>query len=211
MGIGEKLLRVMEACQRSSKDGYNSFHKYKYTKAETLFAKVNEELTKAGLYVAGTNAVVVDSSVVTNANGKGEKYAVVRATIKIGDVDGQETVEFVGLGSGQDAADKAIMKANTAAFKYAYLGGLCIAMTDDPEEDTDTTAYYEPKKSQPAKSDGNGSKVVGRCEICEADVTERNMYYANKNYKGHKLCYNCQQDIKNGKTTLPADEEGNPF
>lgn len=215
MGIGEKLLRVMEACQRSSKDGYNSFHRYKYTKAETLFAKVNEELTKAGLYITGTNAEVLESNVVTNANGKGEKYAVVRATIKIGDVDGQETVEFVGLGSGQDAGDKAIMKANTAAFKYAYLGGLCIAMTDDPEEDTDTAAYYEPKKAQPAKSSGNGNEVVGKCELCGEPVLEKNMVYARKYHGGHKLCYNCQQNIKNGKAKLPdaepVDEDSNPF
>lgn len=211
MGIGEKLLAVMDACRYIPKDGYNKFQQYAYTTAAGLFAKVNQEFVEQRLYIAKFETTTLESRDVTTQKGNVEKYVAVHVEITIRDLDGDGEVIFSADGGGQDAGDKALMKAQTAAKKYAYMGGLNIAMADDPEEDTNTTAYYEPKKSQPAKSDGNGSKVVGRCEICEADVTERNMYYANKNYKGHKLCYNCQQDIKNGKITLPADEEGDPF
>lgn len=202
MGIGHKLIQVMEACQYASKDKRNDFHKYNYTSAESLFAKVNEELTKAGLYIRGTKAELVESNVATNVKGGSEKYAVVKATITIGDIDSDETVEFVGLGSGQDAGDKAVMKGNTAAFKYAWLGGLCIAMADDPEKDNNTFAYSTLK--QEAKSNGNGdNKVVGNCEDCGSPVLEKNMVYARKFHNGRMLCYKCQQRLKNNPESDP--------
>lgn len=206
MGIGQKLLAVMEACQYVSKDKRNDFHRYNYTSAESLFAKVNAELTKAGLYIAGTNSELLESNTVANVKGGTEKYAVVRATIKIGDTESDDKVELVGLGSGQDAGDKAIMKANTAAFKYTLLGGLCIAMGDDPETDSNTFAYSEPRnQTPPAKSNGNDdNKVVGDCEICGKPVLEKNMVYARKYHGGRMLCYKCQQDLKTGKNNEQA-------
>lgn len=141
MSLGSKLVNVARQCRYMTKDGYNSFQKYKYTTAAGLFAKVNEAFTAQGLYVS-TNAQLADIREVQTAKGNTEKHAVVKVTIKIKDsADSAEVVTFEGLGSGQDAGDKAIMKATTAALKYAYIGGLNIAMSDDPEEDTNTTAY----------------------------------------------------------------------
>lgn len=84
-------------------------------------------------------------------------------TITIRDADdSQGEVTFEGLGSGQDAGDKAVMKANTAALKYAYIGGLNIAMSDDPEQDLSGKA-----------------------------ITSKVVEYSQKKF-GKKLCYNCQ-------------------
>ena len=58
--------------------------------------------------------------------------------ISIIDSESGETVDLYGIGSGQDAGDKAVMKAQTAAIKYAYMMSLCIATGDDPEADTNT-------------------------------------------------------------------------
>lgn len=217
MSIGEKLLAVMDACRYMPKDGYNEFQKYHYTTAAGLFAKVNEALTANRLYIAKVETTMLENRDVTTQAGKVEKYELVKFEITIGDVDSEEKVTFSAIGGGQDAGDKASMKAQSAAKKYAYMGGFCIAMADDPEEDTNTTAYPEPpkKNSTPAKTNGDGNEVVGKCEICGGNVTAKNMYYANKNYDGHKLCYGCQQDIKNGKKKLPetppvADDDA-PF
>lgn len=204
MGIGQKLLAVMEACQYVSKDKRNDFHRYNYTSAESLFAKVNAELTKAGLYIAGTNSELLESNTVANVKGGTEKYAVVRATIKIGDTESDDKVEFVGLGSGQDAGDKAVMKANTAAFKYTLLGGLCIAMGDDPETDSNTFAYSEPRnQTPPAKSNGD------KCADCGKSVQPKVADYSQNKF-GRCLCYDCQQKLKGGKNNAPDDGKA-PF
>ena len=46
-----------------------------------------------------------------------------------------EQMTAEGLGAGTDSADKAVMKAATAAEKYAYIGALCLAMGEDAESD----------------------------------------------------------------------------
>ena len=118
-----------------------------------------------------------------------------KVTITIKDSEDPEgVVIFEGIGSGQDAGDKALMKANTAALKYAYIGGLCIAMSDDPESDTGNT--YQP--TPPPKSNGD---IVGKCEKCGKGVTAKVADFSKKKF-GKRLCYNCQPK---------ADTNANPF
>lgn len=204
--IGEKLIRVMEACRFMTQDKVNTFHGYKYTSAAGAFAKINEEFVKVGLFTQ-SRIELVESRDVTSAKGNVERYAIVKVTIQVMEVETGEHVEFEGLGSGQDAGDKAVMKASTAATKYAYLSGLCLAMTDDPETDSNTTAYESPTyappsppiQSTPAQSTA-GNPIVGKCEICGDPVTAKNMLFANRQFQGRKLCYNCQQNLKSSST-----------
>ena len=58
---------------------------------------------------------------VVNAKGNQEHLATVMVSIKLVDTESGESVIISGLGNGQDSGDKAVMKANTAAIKYAYL------------------------------------------------------------------------------------------
>lgn len=196
MSLGTKLTAVSSACRYMPKDGYNSFQKYKYTTAAGVLAKVNEALTDQGLYTS-TKMELVDLREVQTSKGNAEKHAVVKVTITIRDSSNpEETVIFEGLGSGQDAGDKAIMKANTAAIKYAYIGGLNIAMSDDPEEDSNTDAYQNyapPAKPTPTKpSNGNNNDIVGKCEKCGKAVSGKVAEYSQKKF-GKRLCYECQK------------------
>lgn len=187
MSLGAKMAEVSRQCRYMPKDGYNSFHKYAYTTAAGMFAKVNEALTEQNLYTS-TRFELLDSREVQTGKGNTEKYAVVKVTITIRDADdSQGEVTFEGLGSGQDAGDKAVMKANTAALKYAYIGGLNIAMSDDPEQDSKTEAYqnYAPAKTA-TKSD-----IAGKCDKCGKAITAKVAEYSQKKF-GKKLCYNCQ-------------------
>lgn len=198
MAIGTKLTAVMEACRYMPKDAENSFQHYRYTTAAGMFAKINEALTSQCLFTA-TELSLVDFRDVTNAKGNAEKHAVVSAKVTITDSETGETVTFTGLGSGQDASDKSIMKANTAALKYAYIGGLCIAMSDDPESDSGNT--YQPPtppapKNQPnGNSNGGNADIVGKCEKCGKAVTAKVAEYSQKQF-GKRLCYNCQNELK---------------
>lgn len=204
MAIGTKLTAVMEACRYMPKDAENSFQHYRYTTAAGMFAKINEALTSQCLFTA-TELSLVDFRDVTNAKGNAEKHAVVSAKVTITDSETGETVTFTGLGSGQDASDKSIMKANTAALKYAYIGGLCIAMSDDPESDSGNT--YQPPTPPAQKNQTNGvsTGIVGKCERCGKAVTAKIADYSQKNF-GKRLCYSCQ-NAQNAQ----ADKNNNPF
>ena len=135
--IAKKLVAVMNECSHVAKNGINSFHNYKYATAEDVLQKVNESLTKNKLasIVCPTLESMVD---VTNLKGNTEHLATVSVQVHIIDSDSGESVDLFGIGSGQDAGDKAVMKAQTAAIKYAFMRSLCIATGDDPEADYHT-------------------------------------------------------------------------
>ena len=142
MGIGQKLLAVMETCRYMPKDGHNSYQNYDYTTAAGLNAKVNAALGEQGLYTQ-SKVTLLNSRDVTTAKGNQEKYVEVQIEITITDSEDEGSVTFSAIGSGQDAGDKATAKAQSMAMKYAYITGLCIAMADDPEEDSNTKAYLQ--------------------------------------------------------------------
>ena len=60
---------------------------------------------------------------------------VVKMTLTFVDAASGEQMTAEGLGAGTDSTDKAVMKAATAAEKYAYIGALCLAMGEDAESD----------------------------------------------------------------------------
>ncbi len=118
--IAKKLVAVMNECSHVTKNGVNTFHNYKYATAEDVLHKVNEALTKNKL------ATVVQPNIasfgdVTNLKGNTEHLATVIVKVSIIDSESGESVDLYGIGSGQDAGDKAVMKAQTAAIKYAYM------------------------------------------------------------------------------------------
>ena len=195
MSIGTKLVAVMEACRYMPQDGFNSFQKYKYTTAAGMFARINEVMTEQGLFTQ-VESTLVDLRDATTSKGNAEKHAVVKVKITVTDSETGENVIFEGLGSGQDAGDKAVMKGNTAALKYAYIGGLCIAMSDDPESDTNTT--YQPPRKVESKPNGNGSAIVDKCADCGKGIIQKVADYSAKKF-GKPLCMECQK--KNSEVT----------
>lgn len=199
MSIGEKMIEVMQACRYMYKDAENPNAGYKYVSAATMFAKINEELTKRGLYTQAE--LRLESLIeVTTSSGEREKLATVSARVTITGVETGANVQFLGLGSGQDAGDKATMKANTAALKYAYIGGLCIAMSDDPEADTDTTAYAKPTAKTPNPAGMNN--VAGKCNRCGTPIDQRTIDYSTKFFGGMRLCRDCQDKARAASRTI---------
>lgn len=194
--IAKKLVAVMNDCSYVSKNGVNSFHHYKYATAEDVLQKVNESLTKNKL------ATVVQPSIasfsdVTNLKGNTEHLATVIVKISIIDSESGETVDLFGIGSGQDAGDKAVMKAQTAAIKYAYMMSLCIATGDDPEADSKTDeaavgkATVQKQVLKQKGSQGN-QEIKLICDCCGANISEKVMQYSMKNF-GRALCMDCQK------------------
>lgn len=197
--IAKKLVNVMIECGHIAKNGLNSYHQYKYATAEDVLLKVNTALTKNKIasVVIPEIASMVD---VTNLKGNTEHLVTVNVQIKLIDSESGEYVDLFGIGSGQDAGDKAVMKAQTAAIKYAYMMSLCIATGDDPEADT---------KTDENSSIGNkGSKVVNNvkkistirksitvCANCGEEITSDRVVQFSMARYNKPLCMDCQKQM----------------
>jgi RNA polymerase-binding transcription factor DksA len=197
--IAKKLVNVMIECGHIAKNGLNSYHQYKYATAEDVLLKVNTALTKNKIasVVIPEIASMVD---VTNLKGNTEHLVTVNVQIKLIDSESGECVDLFGIGSGQDAGDKAVMKAQTAAIKYAYMMSLCIATGDDPEADT---------KTDENSSIGNkGSKAVNNvkkisaikksitvCANCGEEITSDRVVQFSMAKYNKPLCMDCQKQM----------------
>ena len=132
--IAAKLVNIMAECSHVVKAGTNDFHGYKYATAADVLEKVGAALVKHKV-VAVTNPELVRFEKTVNSKGKEENLATVKTTLHLVDPESGETIEASGWGSGQDIGDKAVMKAQTASLKYAWMLLLQISTGDDPEAD----------------------------------------------------------------------------
>ena len=190
--IAGKLVQVMAECSQVRKNGLNDFHHYKYATSADVLEKVNAALVKFKIASIVTPEVL-QSSEVQNSKGNIEQRVTVRITVTLLDADSGESVQLVGLGSGQDGGDKAVMKAQTAAIKYAFLMGLAISTNDDPEADSRTDEGMS-NTLGPAKSGGGGSaSKAARCTDCEIPITP-GVEKVSVNKFGRPLCMKCQKN-----------------
>ena len=116
--IAKKFVEVMKDCSHVAKNGTNDFHKYKYATATDVLEKVNASLTKHCIASVVTPNLL-SMQQVTTAKGNTEQLATVEAIVTLIDAESGESFTIKGLGSGQDAGDKSIAKAQTMALKYA--------------------------------------------------------------------------------------------
>lgn len=149
-GIAAKLAKAGEACRYIQKDKRNGAQNYSYVSDQAVASKAMSALAAEGIAVVHTEASVLQHAEVPMRNGGSARYVLVSVRIRLS--DGEAEVAFEGLGSGMDSGDKAVMKAMTAARKYALLVGLGIASGDDPEADerVDEAARAPAQEAKPA-------------------------------------------------------------
>lgn len=207
-GIAKKLVLIMGECSHVAKDGFNDFHKYSYASAAGVLETINAALVKHKVASVVTPAIL-NSFDVTNAKGNIEHQVTVGCNILLIDSESGESIDLYGIGTGQDAGDKAVMKAETAAIKYAYLLSMAISTGDDPEADTgvDERSYTEAQHTQPKSqyqrqtsrnatepspvhndNDDNGAI----CVSCGRELTPKVLQYSLARYK-RPLCMECQK------------------
>lgn len=202
--ISAKMVAVMKECAHVLKNGTNSFHGYKYATSADVLEKVNTALVKNGISSMAMPELLSCADV-TNSKGNKEHLATVKITIMLTDSTSGESVTLVGLGSGQDAGDKAVMKAQTAAIKYAYLLSLNISTGDDPEADVHTDQNYS-DEGQPALSQ-KATKTAYRapfpastqsfCADCGCSISDKVRRFSESRY-GRPLCMHCQKKATEG-------------
>jgi hypothetical protein len=193
--LAKKLIAVMQECRYVAKNGVNTFHKYKYATCADVLEMVNAAFVKHGI-ASITVPEVVDLHEVTTAKGSTEHIATVKITIKLVDADSGESLEISGMGSGQDSGDKAVMKAQTAAIKYAYLLSFAISTGDDPEADQRTdensSVLSAASTSRAFQQKSRAKGQVHACHECGEKLTERVATFSMQRY-GRPLCMECQK------------------
>ena len=196
--LAKKLSQVMQECSHIQKNGTNSYHGYRYATSADVLERVNESLVKHGI-ASAAHPELVSMENVTNARGVTEHLATVSMAIELTDVDTGDTCQIHGIGSGQDVGDKAVMKAETAAIKYAYLLSLAISTGDDPEADARTDEHMEVGEEQAvtrSRSRTTQPKTAGQythqCQDCGAAISDKVQSYSLKRF-GRPLCMDCQK------------------
>ena len=203
--LAKKFVAVMQECSHVVKTGTNDFHRYKYATATDVLEKVNASLTKHGIASVVIPALLSIQEV-TTSKGNTERLATVEVTVTLIDSESGESFALKGLGSGQDAGDKSVAKAQTMALKYCYMASLAIATGDDPEADskTDEAMNYAPKPSvtptpSPATKTSTtrtrtATKLV--CHDCGANISQKVADYSQAKF-GKFLCFDCQHSQQN--------------
>lgn len=152
------LSEVMGQVVYVQKLGENEGQRYTYARAADVIGRVNQGLAERGISVSSSSELLrYDSTETEGRNGPRLRIDAVvklRLTFQRGPVT--RTVE--GVGASMDNGDKAVMKANTAALKYALASGFLISWGDDPEADP---VSDEMAKDAPAKKGrGRGAKTA---------------------------------------------------
>ena len=145
--LAKKLAEVSREVAYVQKDSKNDFHKYNYASAEAVLRKVNEALSTRNISISS------GAELLTYEQG----MAIVRLTLRFVDGDTGEVQAVQGIGQGSDKGDKAVMKANTAAIKYAFANAFMISWGDDPEADSSTD---KPKRKKKNGSPESGFKTA---------------------------------------------------
>src|SRR5262252_246499 len=140
--LAGKLVKVMGAISHIPKRGHNDFFNYDYATEADVADAVRKALVAEGVLLIPSVVSVREREVLTRRN---QKEIVTTVTMRFTFIDGEHggSLTFRMSGAGQDGGDKGIMKAITAATKYAALKSLCLPTGDDPEAD-DTPAAPAP-------------------------------------------------------------------
>jgi len=193
--IAGKLVKIMEECSVIRKNGTNDFHKYKYATSADVLEKVNAALVKHKV-AAIVLPEIIESSDVTNNKGNTEHLVTVKVDITLIDNDSGESLAIAGIGSGQDIGDKAVMKAQTAAIKYAYMLSLAISTNDDPEADSRTDESTHAQKQSTANiANVPNTNNIPLCSDCGSKITAGIMNVSVSKYR-RPLCMRCQKKVQ---------------
>lgn len=159
MNVFEKLHAVMKEMPSVSKDGTNSFHKYKYVSEGAYVRALRPLLEKYNLMVV---PAVTQGPFSPPDNPELVHIMVNWTVVNIDDPSDKVTATIPA--SGSDKGDKAVYKAITGSKKYFINTLLMTESGDDPEADVETDKRAASKgkpaaKAAPAKTESKPSKT----------------------------------------------------
>ena len=141
--ILSKMVSISKSIGFMEFDGKNDHFKYRYVSAAAMLKRLNAELVERNVL-----CYACDEDIRENADGT---YTS-KIKLKFVCAETGEFVIAVGCGSGKDKGDKGVMKASTAAIKYAFAHAFTLGWgAEDPEDSkTDASKLPDPKKVKSA-------------------------------------------------------------
>jgi len=158
--LAAKLVAVMAAVATVPKRGHNTFHNYDYATEADVAEAVRRAMVEAKVVMIPSLVEIREREVQTRQN-RVETVTTVIMDYLVIDAETGASLRFRMPGSGQDAAEKGLMKAVTAATKYAQLKAFQLSTGDDPEADGEGGERID---REPGADDGEGQGGWGRDE-----------------------------------------------
>ena len=143
----QKIAKVMGKVERVPKNGYNSFHKYKYVQESDLVDHVRKFMVEDGL-------VLFNNVREYEVNGE---IAIATIEFTLCCTDTGESVTSTVVAEGQDKGDKKFYKAMAGATKYYLMKTFLIPTGDDPEADIQTDQQAYGNQQQPFNNNNQSS------------------------------------------------------
>jgi hypothetical protein len=191
----EKLIWIMSQVERIPKNGYNSFHKYKYALESDVKDACRTFMAEVGVLMTFS---------VKDTEQRRDDIVRVFSEVTFHDADSEDTLTFEIAGDGQDKNDKGIYKAITGSTKYALMSTFLIPTGDDPEKDSAPEKKKKTSKPEPKSPKKEQTKpklaTPKQKKAIEAIITK----HFNKNREGFKLWAESRKSIgkRDGKLSL---------
>lgn len=130
-GLARRLASATKSVEALALDGENTFHHYKYPTIAQVRERANHALAEAGISIV-PSVVRVGQKTRTSSKGTAMIVTAVELAITIASEDGSYLAAWTG--ESEDAGDKGVQKAISAAMK-AFLSNLLLIPVSEPEND----------------------------------------------------------------------------
>jgi len=151
-GIAAKLAAASAKIGFVEFDATNARQGWGFASAGGVLSAVNRALSEVGVAVSSEVLRCDQRKAGTTANGAPITGCTVHLRLTLYDADdASQCITTDGVGSGSDSGDKAVMKASTAAYKYALAHCLVLGWgAVDPEGDEHGAPDDRPRDQQRA-------------------------------------------------------------
>lgn len=130
----KSVSEAMQAVERIPKNGFNTFHNYKFATEADVSDALRKELSSRDVAVF-VSSRIVDVKEWQTPKGKPTLLTNVECTVTFGCGKTGAQFSITACGTGDDSSDKGTYKAITGAVKYALLKTFLVPTGDDPEND----------------------------------------------------------------------------
>lgn len=169
--LAEKLLAAQRSVDAVVKRGRNTDQNYQYATAADVIQVSRQALHEAGLFPAIGDVTITNRREFTTKNGTKGLHVEVGVVLRVTDPESGESLEFPAIGAGADygGGDKAALKGQTAATKYAYAGALALPFADfEPEKDVQGEAGRLPEQKADPEASLPDEEVAALAKLYKA-------------------------------------------
>lgn len=198
MSVAAKINQVMSKVSNLAKDGtMQGVGNYGYLSEEKITSELHSAFTEAGLVIVPFSPEVIEC----NTNTNGMRFVLIKQTYRLMDKDEpkEDPIYIATLGEGMDKGDKAVLKAQTACYKYALRQSCMITTGDDPDHTSSedaTKGGKQQQRPQAQKQQPKTQQVAGNGATATDTTDLQNVL---KDLQGQKF--------GNGTTSLAAFNE----